>query len=171
MLSTVVAIIGSTYPLRPIHLTLLSWFTIGIPATVLALEPDTGLVRTGFLRRVLNRAVPAGVAIAFAIVIIDAVVGGTAPVLGAGFIALSHLAIVASPLTPRRLSLVAATVIGFIAMVEIGPFRRLFELEIVRGTDLVITLAVVGLASTGLWIVNRVTRLRHHSRMGMRAMH
>ena len=171
VLSTLVAMIGSTYPLRPIHLTLLSWFTIGIPATVLALEPDRGLVRTGFLRRVLSRAIPAGVAIAFAIVIIDAVVGGTAAVIGAGCIALSHLAIVASPLTPRRLALVAATVIGFIAMVEIGPFRRLFELEIVRGTDLVITVAVVGLASTGLWVVNRVTRRRRHSLMEMRATH
>ena len=171
VLSTVVAMIGSTYPLRPIHLTLLSWFTIGIPATVLALESDSGLVRTGFLRRVLSRAVPAGLAIAAAVIVIDAIVGGTAAVLGAGLVALSHLAIVASPLTPRRLSLVAATVIGFIAMVEIGPFRRLFELGIVRGTDLVITVAIAGLASTGLWVISRVKHLRHHSRMEMRATH
>ena len=171
VLSTVVAMIGSTYPLRPIHLTLLSWFTIGIPATVLALESDSGLVRTGFLRRVLSRAVPAGLTIAAAVIVIDAIVGGTAAVLGAGLVALSHLAIVASPLTPRRLSLVAATVIGFIAMVEIGPFRRLFELEIVRGTDLVITVAVAGLASTGLWVVSRLKHLRHRSPTEMRATH
>ena len=34
------ACIAFNYPLRPIHLTLLSWFTIGVPAFFLALEPN-----------------------------------------------------------------------------------------------------------------------------------
>ena len=54
----------STTRCGPIHLTLLSWFTIGIPAFFLALEPNDERVNAGFLQRVLGWAVPAGVVIA-----------------------------------------------------------------------------------------------------------
>jgi len=36
-LSVITGIVAITYPLRPIHLSILSWFTIGIPAFFLAL--------------------------------------------------------------------------------------------------------------------------------------
>ena len=49
------------YPLEPTQLSLISALTIGLPSFVLALEPNTSLVRGHFMRNVLYRAVPAGV--------------------------------------------------------------------------------------------------------------
>ena len=64
MLSVITGSSRSPIPLRPIHLSILSWFTIGMPAFFLALEPNDQRVSEGFLQRVLGRAVPAGIVIA-----------------------------------------------------------------------------------------------------------
>ena len=40
MLSLLTGVFALAYPLRPIHLSILSWFTIGVPAFFLALEPN-----------------------------------------------------------------------------------------------------------------------------------
>ena len=42
------------------QLTLIGTFSIGLPGLVLALAPNTDLVRSGFLQRVLRFSVPAG---------------------------------------------------------------------------------------------------------------
>jgi cation-transporting P-type ATPase E len=140
LLSVLVGVAGTTYPLRPIHLTLLSWCTIGIPAFVLALEPDSERVQPGFMRRVLTRAVPAGVTIAAAVIAVsvsvplltDATNGEvrTAAVATAGVIALIHLALVARPLDRRRIALVALMTGLFIAAFAIPSGRELFELPL-----------------------------------------
>jgi len=64
VLSVLTGVFALAYPLRPIHLSILSWFTIGMPAFFLALAPNDQRVAPGFLRRVLGRAVPAGLVIA-----------------------------------------------------------------------------------------------------------
>ncbi len=48
------------YPLQPIHLTVISALTIGIPSFFLAMEPNYSRVRGRFLRGVLRRAFPGG---------------------------------------------------------------------------------------------------------------
>ena len=55
------AFFGLAYPFLPSQLTLVSTLTIGIPAAVLALGPNTRRYEPGFLRRVLAISVPAGV--------------------------------------------------------------------------------------------------------------
>jgi cation-transporting P-type ATPase E len=52
------------FPFQPIHITLLGWFTIGIPASIMALAPNTDRVRPGFIDRVMRFGLPAGVAVA-----------------------------------------------------------------------------------------------------------
>jgi cation-transporting ATPase E len=53
---------GFMYPVEATQLSLFSTFAIGIPSFLLALEPSTGHVRGRFLRNVLLRAAPSGVA-------------------------------------------------------------------------------------------------------------
>jgi cation-transporting ATPase E len=48
------------YPMMPLHLSMISAFTIGIPSFVLALEPNKELVKGRFLQNVLTRAAPGG---------------------------------------------------------------------------------------------------------------
>ena len=154
LLSVLVGLAGTSYPLRPIHLTLLSWCTIGIPAFVLALEPDSERVRPGFMRRVLTRAVPAGVTIAAAVIAVSVSVPRltgatngevrTATVATAGAIALIHLARVARPLDRRRIALVALMTGMFIAAFAIPAGRELFELPLPPiGSWIPVALAVI----------------------------
>ena len=49
-----------TYPFTPAQLSLFNLTMIGIPSFVLALEPNTNLVRGRFLKNVILRALPAG---------------------------------------------------------------------------------------------------------------
>jgi cation-transporting ATPase E len=128
------------YPLRPIHLSILSWFTIGVPAFFLALEPNDERVSTGFLHRVLGRAVPAGVVIAaatmgvFSIVQLDTAIDAdharTIAVMVAGAVALMNLYRVARPLNPLRLGLVVAMVTMFSLAFVLPWTRDLFELPL-----------------------------------------
>jgi cation-transporting ATPase E len=140
VLSVFTGVFAFAYPLRPIHLSILSWFTIGVPAFFLALEPNSERVNTGFLRRVLGRAVPAGVVIAVATMTIfqivqlddtiDADHARTIAVMVAGSIALLNLYRVARPLNPLRLALVV-TMAGLFAIAFVMPWSRdLFELPL-----------------------------------------
>lgn len=62
LIAVVVAVTAFSYPFLPRQLTIVSSLTIGIPAFVLALAPNSQRYREGFLRRVLALAVPSGVA-------------------------------------------------------------------------------------------------------------
>ncbi|MBQ8800707.1 MAG: HAD-IC family P-type ATPase [Clostridium sp.] len=60
------------YPLQPIHLTVISALTIGIPSFFLAMEPNYERVRGHFLRGVLRRAFPGGLTNVFAVLLCQA---------------------------------------------------------------------------------------------------
>ncbi len=138
VLSVLTGVVAISYPLRPIHLSILSWFTIGLPAFFLALEPNDQKVTQGFLRRVLGAAVPAGVVIAivtmsvFAIVQLDTSIDAdharTVAVLVAGSVALMNLYRVARPMNRLRTALVV-TMVALFALAFVTPWgRNLFEL-------------------------------------------
>ena len=71
--STVLAVIftfwGHQYPFSPIQMTLVNAFCIGFPSFVLALEPNQELVKGSFLKNILNKAVPGGITVVFAVVL------------------------------------------------------------------------------------------------------
>lgn len=60
------------YPLQPLHLTLISSLTIGIPSFFLAMEPNYDRVSGHFLRGVLRRAFPGGLTNVFAVLLCQA---------------------------------------------------------------------------------------------------
>ena len=138
VLSIITGVVAVAYPLRPIHLSILSWFTIGLPAFFLALEPNDQRVSEGFLRRVLGRAVPAGLVIAivtmsvFAIAQLDEAIDAdharTVAVLVAGSVALMNLYRVARPLNRLRAVLVITMVALFVLAFATPWTRDLFEL-------------------------------------------
>ncbi len=140
VLSLLTGVFAFAYPLQPIHLTLLSWLTIGTPAFFLALEPNDQRVQEGFLQRVLGRAIPAGVVIAastmsvFAIAqldtSIDAAHARTVAVLAAGIVALMNLARVSMPWNPLRIALVAVMSGLFVLAFVLPAGRRIFDLPL-----------------------------------------
>ncbi|MBX7160506.1 MAG: HAD-IC family P-type ATPase [Acidimicrobiia bacterium] len=111
-----VTALGLAYPFLPRHLTLIGQVTIGIPGFFLALAPDAPRARTGFVPRVLRFAVPAGLVLAAATLVVyygvldvfgfsgDEARTAAAVVLGCG--GLIVLTLIARPLTGMRQLLV-----------------------------------------------------------------
>lgn len=60
------------YPLQPMHLTVISSLTIGIPSFFLAMEPNYERIRGRFLRSVVRRAFPGGLTNVFAVLVCQA---------------------------------------------------------------------------------------------------
>lgn len=58
------------YPFMPIQLSLISAVTIGIPAFILALEPNQERVSGNFLKQVISRALPSGITTVLTIILV-----------------------------------------------------------------------------------------------------
>ncbi len=54
------------FPFQPIHVTIAAWFTIGIPAFILSLAPNSERAHPGFVRRVMTSALPSGLVVGVA---------------------------------------------------------------------------------------------------------
>ena len=65
LLALIFVFLPLPYPFRPVQLTLISVTTIGIPSFLLALEPNTEIIRGRFIRNILRLAFPRGAAVAF----------------------------------------------------------------------------------------------------------
>lgn len=167
LLALVVAVTALPFPLLPRHVTLIAWFTIGIPAAVLALAPNREPARDGFVARVLTAAVPGGVAVAasaygaYAVArsVIgtgsgDAVLTATAAFLALVVVAFDILIDVARPLRAWKIGLLVAMIGAMAAVVAIPLGQRLFQLDPTDGRVLLIAgaAAVVGL------VLRRVAR-------------
>jgi cation-transporting ATPase E len=66
LLALMIGLAGVPYPFLPRHVSIIGWFTIGVPAFFLALAPNYERARTGFVSRVMRMAIPAGIIIATA---------------------------------------------------------------------------------------------------------
>lgn len=62
--------LSTEYFFIPIHLTLITMFTIGIPSFILALEPNTDLVKGNFLLKVFLKSIPSALTVVFNVIII-----------------------------------------------------------------------------------------------------
>jgi cation-transporting P-type ATPase E len=144
--SLVLALVTATtlvaYPLAPIQLTLISTLTIGLPAFVLSLGPNSRRYVPGFLGRVLRFAIPVGVVIggcAFAGYRLVSVIDPSATVAEARTVttivvlimSLWTLGILARPLRAWKLALVAAMALIAAAVVLVPPLANgIFLLEV-----------------------------------------
>ncbi|MFM2070813.1 MAG: hypothetical protein RLZZ623_1076 [Actinomycetota bacterium] len=171
ILSLITGVFALTFPLRPIHLSILSWFTIGVPAFFMALEPNDQRVQPGFLRRVLGRSVPAGVVIAFAtlamfqIALLDASIDDdharSVAVLVAGSVALMNLYRVARPMNTARIALIVAMITMFGLAFVVAPLQDLFDLPITAAWTYLVAAALIVAAYPLLVLGNRIAEHAH----------
>ncbi len=98
-----------TYPLSPSQITLISLFTIGIPAFLLTLEPNDGPISGRFLPNILTKALPAGLT--------DFIAVGALVVFGMVF------GIESQDIATASTMLLA--IVGFIVLIRLGgPMNR-----------------------------------------------
>ena len=139
LLALAVGVARLPFPFLPRHLTVVTAFTIGIPAFFLALAPNATRARPGFVRRVLRFALPAGTVAAtatfttYALARIDARAtlehARTAAAVVLFSIGLWVLGVLARPLTPARRWLLAAMVAGFVAVLTLPALRGFYALS------------------------------------------
>ncbi len=73
-LSIISLVVDMPYPLVPLHLSVISGLTIGIPAFFLALEPNHERVKGKFITNVFLKALPGGLTDVFLVLLIEAFV-------------------------------------------------------------------------------------------------
>ncbi|OKL54875.1 hypothetical protein BSZ39_01805 [Bowdeniella nasicola] len=165
------------YPFLPRHLTIIGSLSIGIPAFALAIAPNTRRYREGFLKRVLRVAVPAGIVIALAVLLVQGLaISGifrftieqsqAATTLTALIIALTLLANFSQPLMrdgkPTWRAGLLASMIGIVlAIVAIPPLRRFAALELPTPAGWALILGVGVLGAAIVWRLSHRTRVRN----------
>jgi cation-transporting ATPase E len=166
LLALAVGLAGLPFPFLPRQLTLISAFTIGIPAVFLTLAPGFDLARGEFLGRVLRFAIPCGLVAAtatFAAYALSVTEPGvtaaeerTVATVVMGSIGLWVLYRLARPLTATRRILLAAMGLGLLASVLVPPVRRLFDLDLPRP---LVALAAIGVVALAVVILDVGDRL------------
>lgn len=123
----------------PRHLTLITFLTIGAPATLLALMPNTQRFRPGFFRRVLVFAVPAGIVcggLSFASYTVALWRGVDIPgarvsaAITLFILSMTVLALVARPLNGIRLAIVVTMGLGFLVVLYLPWLSDFFALPL-----------------------------------------
>lgn len=121
ILSVLMLLLPSAYPFQPIQLTLISSLMIGFPGFVLALEPSGERIRGNFLKTVLLRALPGGLAAACCAAVAMAMVWAgwprelcsTVATLTAGTVCWLVLLRACLPVNAVRAALLAVVAAGF----------------------------------------------------------
>jgi cation-transporting ATPase E len=152
-LAAMALILTLTYPIAPSQLSLFNMMFIGVPSFVLALEPNTGLVRGRFLVNVIIKAMPAGLTSLLAVLaamkaceifnIPDELSTMATTLLAV--VGLMMLCVTGRPLNTLRRALVIAVSVGFAAGGIL--FHELFELSMFTLTGAAATVVIAVLAA------------------------
>jgi cation-transporting P-type ATPase E len=154
------------YPFLPRHLTIVDTLAIGIPSFFLALAPNRRRYVPGFVGRVLRFTIPAGSIVAAATFSAYALARArglplaeqrTAATLVALILSLCVLALLAIPLTWRRIALLVGALAVFALLFPVPFVRHFYALQLPHGgiwsTLLIAALGVAALS--GFWVLSR----------------
>jgi len=148
------------FPWLPRHLTIVSTFTIGVPGFFLAIAPNTRRYVPGFIKRVLQFTIPAGIVAAAAVISTYGITrygedltvreARTATTLVLIAVGLWVLAILARPFTVWRTSLLGAMVLAVGVILVIPGLRHFYALKIPEGETLAV---VAGIACASIAVL------------------
>ncbi|HMK13377.1 MAG TPA: cation-translocating P-type ATPase [Acidimicrobiales bacterium] len=166
MIALAVGITVVPFPFLPRHLTLVGALTIGIPSFFLALAPNEHRAKTGFVKRVLVFAIPAGITAAAAtftgyaltrieedITLEQARTTAAIVLMGVGLVILARLA---RPLIGWRRTLVLSMLGAFVAVLVIPPLRDFFDLSMPPAIVVFACIGLTSLAAQALTLEERV---------------
>lgn len=161
-------------PFLPLHMTVVGWFTIGIPAFLMSLAPNRERARPGFVRRTLAVAVPSGIVVAAAAMttyvtsrglgeVSDAVQNqaSTATLITLIMTATWVLSVVARPYVWWRACLVAFAYGFYFAMFSLPWSRHWLTLDVSnhQGVAFGVFVGLIGMAAVEvIWWITAVVR-------------
>lgn len=166
LLALIVGVLGVRYPYLPRHLTLISSSTIGIPAFFLALAPSNRRYRPGFLRRVGQLALPAGLLCGVTSIGAYLWFGRTEVATSAATIvlaigALGLLAILSQPLPSWRGGLLTAMIALVLAAITVPVVRDFFALQVLSFTQWLVVGFCSIISLSGLALIGTFWERRH----------
>lgn len=166
LLALIVGVLGIRYPYLPRHLTLVSSSTIGIPAFFLALAPSNRRYRPGFLRRVGQLALPAGLLCGFTSIAAYLWLGRTEVATSAATIvlaigALGLLAILSQPLPSWRGGLLTAMIALVLVAITVPVVRDFFALQVLSFTQWLVVGFCSIISLSGLALIGTFWERRH----------
>lgn len=126
------------YPFKPIQLTLVSAFTVGIPSFVLALQPNKNIIRGNFTYNIFMRALPAAVCVILNIITIAIIMSShiislsdaqlsTISVYVTALVGMLLIIRLSIPFNALRVAMIAFCTVGF--CIGSAFFGQLFDLE------------------------------------------
>jgi cation-transporting ATPase E len=163
LLTAIIGIQRVEFPFLPRQLTLIGSFSIGLPGLILALAPNTNLVRPGFLKRVIRFSLPAGAIAAFSAWIVyfksrnwagpvldthELAEARTASTITLLLVGLIVLVVVSRPLRIWKIGLAAAMAGLQTCIIAIPASRKYFALEWLDGRTwgcIAIVVAIAGI--------------------------
>lgn len=158
LLSVFSAVFLITYPLEPSQISLIGMFTIGIPGFLLALEPNKNRIQGHFLKNVLLKALPAGLADVLAVGALvvcgnvfslpkeDIATASTMLLCVIGFMILINIS---KPFTPIKYGILALNVTG---LVLCGIFlKSLFALTSMKFEISILLMVVFSFAGESIY--------------------
>lgn len=175
MLSILTLFFMRNYPFQPIHLTLISAVTIGIPSFFLALEANHARVEGNFLLNVLGRAMPGALCVVLSILYVnvlsfffqfDTHIVSTMCVLLTAACLLIVLYRVSTPFTKKRFILFVTMTTLFILAVVFAPHA--FSMVSLTLFQLIVTLA--GMVAIP-FVMDFIFRFASHFKLKQRIAH
>lgn len=158
LLSVFSAVFLITYPLEPSQISLIGMFTIGIPGFLLALEPNKNRIQGHFLKNVLLKALPAGLADVLAVGALvvcgnvfslpkeDIATASTMLLCVIGFMILINIS---KPFTPIKYGILTLNVTG---LVLCGIFlKSLFALTSMKSEISILLMVVFSFAGESIY--------------------
>lgn len=159
LLALTVGVLAMPFPFLPRHLTIVGAVTIGIPGFFLSLAPNSRRARLGFVRRVLRFSIPAGFVAATATFTAYGLVRWTGPpelevaqtaaALTLVTCGLWILGLLARPLKPWKIALIASMVGTVLVVLVVPPIRSFYALTLLS-PEIAVETAVVAAAACSL---------------------
>lgn len=161
-LALIFGLVSVPFPFQPLHVTVVGWFTIGIPAFLLSLAPNKELARPGFVSRTLSLAIPAGIIVAISTITVYLLTRGlgeipdqvqrhasTAALTTMIMVSIWVLAVVARPYRLWRIGLVAFAYLFYAVAIHWSVSARILKLDTTNSSAM-FTAYIVGLLGMAL---------------------
>lgn len=169
LLSILSICIGLKYPINPSHVSLISMFTIGVPAFLLSQAPNTDLIKGRFINNILSRAVPGGLTDTLMIAVLVAFGGvlqahnmnlSTVSTIVISVVGLMVVHEVSKPMTKYKWAILALCTTGIV--ISISILRNLFALTELSIKEIIVCAVFALLTKPFLFYSSMIARKIAH---------
>lgn len=165
LLALLFLFINYSYPFKPIGMTLINALTIGIPAFILALEPNFNRVKDKFFINVISKAIPSGVTTVINILLLVLLAKlfnfpsgqtETFAVVITAYTAFLLIYRISKPLNYLRKMLLFTLSLVFILVLITSAGRKIFSLELLKPNSILLLMPLMYISVKMFWFITKI---------------